>query len=254
MNRQFQSFNGGGNGGGGGGGGGGPAPRYLERPQHTIKQPSFSSSAASASASAAASAGSSGGSKEKGVLFYSKNCAHSKKFLEALVKNPSLSSVIRKVSVDHPDQQRIPPMVTSVPTLIVRGLNRPLVGEQVFSWLENETKGSSAAAADDLMSFAFNAKDNYTFIEGANDANLACSNVADWNRDYHINAPMDSNSDKKHGGGGGGGGGPSDLAKYREDRNNSIRTPNTQKPAVQTKMDPAQFNKMFLQQQNIRTI
>lgn len=244
-NRQFQSFN--------GGGGGAPTPRFLERPQHNIKPPSFSSSPSP-------SASSSSGTKEKGVLFYSKNCAHSKKFLEALIKNASLSSVIRKVSVDNPEQ-RIPPMVTSVPTLIVRGLNRPLVGEQVFSWLENETKGSSAAAADDLMSFAFNAKDNYTFIEGANDSNLACGNVADWNQDYHINAPMDSNSDKKQGGGGGapqgGGGGGGDLAKFREDRNKLHSGVGiAQKPAAPPKMDPAQFNKMFLQQQqqNIRTI
>jgi hypothetical protein len=249
-NRQFQNFNSGGGGGGGG-------SRFLERPQHNVKPPSFSSSPASCSSSSASASG----AKEKGVLFYSKNCAHSKKFLEALVKNASLNSVIRKVSVDNPDQQRIPPLVTSVPTLIVRGLNRPLVGEQVFSWLENETKGSSAAAADDLMSFAFNAKDNYTFIEGANDSNLACGNVADWNQDYHINAPVDSNSDKKQhasvsqSGGGGGGGGGGDLAKYREDRNNNLHAA-AQKPAVPAKMDPAQFNKMFLQQQkqNIRTI
>ena len=208
-----------------------PAPRYIERPggggggghhqQQQQQQPT----------------------KEKGVLFYSQSCAHSKKFLEALVKVEPLFKSIRKVCVDG--NSNIPPMVTNVPTLIVRGINRPLMGEQVFSWLSNETK-ANAAAADDLMTFAFNAKDNYTLIDGANDSNVISSNVAEWNKDYFINAPADTNGDKK--GGLGGGGGATDIAKYREDRN--MQQPQRQAPGGPPKMDSNQFNKMFLKQQS----
>jgi hypothetical protein len=213
MQRQFQNYN-----------AAAASPRYIERPGGAPQPPQQPT-------------------KEKGVLFYSQSCAHSKKFLEALVKVEPLFKSIRKVCVDG--NSNIPPMVTSVPTLIVRGINRPLMGEQVFSWLSNETKAANGAS-DDLMSFAFNAKDNYTLIDGAHDSHCISSNVAEWNKDYFINAPADINSDKK-GSGGAAAGGMSDIAKYREDRN--MQQPQRQAPGAPPKMDSNQFNKMFVKQQ-----
>lgn len=217
MQRQFQNYN-----------AAAASPRYIERPGFAPQQPQQQQP-----------------TKEKGVLFYSQSCAHSKKFLEALVKVEPLFKSIRKVCVDT--NSNIPPMVTSVPTLIVRGINRPLMGEQVFSWLSNETKAANGAS-DDLMSFAFNAKDNYTLIDGANDSHCISSNVAEWNKDYFINAPADTNSDKKgSGGAAAAGGGMSDIAKFREDRN--MQQPQRQAPGAPPKMDSNQFNKMFVKQQ-----
>lgn len=182
--------------------------------------------------------------KEIGVLFYSNNCEHSKKFLIGLMKT-NFNDLVRKVCVDKRDV-KIPSIVTDVPTLIARGINRPLVGEQVFAWLENET--SKTAINDDIKSFSFSCKDNYTFLDGgADDGTIVEGSIAEWDKDYSINAPIDieAKNEKK---------GidqqkmasyKSDVSKMQEERNAMF----AQNKPKATQLDPDEFNKMFLKQQ-----
>jgi hypothetical protein len=189
--------------------------------------------------------GSSKEKKEIGVLFYSNNCEHSKKFLINLMKT-NFNDLVRKICVDRKDA-KIPSIVKSVPTLIARGINRPLVGEQVFAWLENET--AKGAVNEEIKCFSFNCKDNFTFIDGGEDDDTVVGgSVAEWDKDYSINAPMDvdtKNDSKK-------GvdkqkmvGYTSDVSKMQEERN-AMFAQNKPKAA---QLDPDEFNKMFLKQQ-----
>jgi len=177
--------------------------------------------------------------KEMGVLFYSNNCEHSKTFLVNLMKT-KLNDYVKKVCVDG-NTMRLPSVVKSVPTLIARGINRPLVGEQVFAWLENEAGKSKVE--EDIKCFAFGCNDNYTFIDGIDDKSTIGGNIAEWDKDYSINAPMDTDGDKmkktlddKR------------INKYREERNSLYA--NNKPLEKNTKVDPEEFNKMFLKQQS----
>lgn len=153
-----------------------------------------------------------------------------------------LSDFVRKVCVDG--NVKIPSVVKSVPTLIARGINRPLVGDQVFSWLENEI-GKLSVADNDIKCFSFNCKDNYTFIGGVDDSVTVDSNVAEWDKDYSINAPIDTdtkNTKKLD---------ENKLANYKNDVSKLQTERNTmfKAPQKNTTIDPEQFNKMFLKQQ-----
>jgi hypothetical protein len=185
--------------------------------------------------------------KEVGVLFYSANCEHSKKFLVDLMKT-KINDLVRKICVDKSDV-KIPSVVRSVPTLIARGINRPLVGEQVFAWLENET--AKSAINDDIKCFSFSCKDNYTFIDdGVDDGTIIEGNTAEWDKDYMINAPLDidTKDTKKVGNEEKIASYQNDVAKMREERNAMFGKQNS--PAAKnTKIDPDQFNQMFIKQQ-----
>ena len=186
-----------------------------------------------------------GGEKKKeiGVLFYSNNCEHSKKFLLDLMKSTA-NDLVRKICVDNKGV-KIPSVIKSVPTLVARGINRPLVGEQVFSWLENEN--SKSALDDDIKCFSFNCKDNYTFIEGVDDGTVIDGNTAEWDKDYMINAPLDTDGkdkkvidEKKMASY------KDEMTKMREARNGV----NQQATPKNAKIDPDEFNQMFLKQQS----
>jgi hypothetical protein len=181
--------------------------------------------------------------KEIGVLFYSNNCDHSKKFLIDLMKS-NVNDLVRKICVDSKGV-KIPSVIKSVPTLVARGINRPLVGEQVFSWLENEN--SKSALDDGIKCFSFNCKDNYTFIEGVDDGTVIEGNTADWDKDYMINAPLDTSGKEKKGID------EKKMASYKDEMTkmrevrNGTNQPSTPKNA---KIDPDEFNQMFLKQQS----
>jgi hypothetical protein len=186
--------------------------------------------------------------KEIGVLFYSNSCEHSKKFLIGIMKT-NFNDLVRKVCVDKRDV-KIPSIVTDVPTLIARGINRPLVGEQVFAWLENET--SKGAVNEDIKSFSFSCKDNFTFLDGGvDDGTIVEGSVAEWDKDYTFNAPIDidAKNEKK---------GvdqqkmasyKSDVSKMQEERNAMIAQSKPKTP----QLDPDEFNQMFLKQQKSKT-
>jgi len=72
------------------------------------------------------------------ILFYSKKCIHSQKFLKQLYKNQELYNNIFRVSIEEPSV-KIPRNVTSVPTLIIKNNNNFItyVGDEVFDWFRS---------------------------------------------------------------------------------------------------------------------
>lgn len=250
MNRQFQQFQ--------------PLnssqgrPSYMDRPQATLNQPSDLQSSFSQFSGLQNPSPSlnSNGNKELAVLFYSNNCSVSKAFLSQLYKS-TLNEKIRKVCVDRSDV-KIPRIITAVPTIVARGINRPIVGEQTMAWLENENKkisGSVQKKEADLESYNFGAKDNYSFIdEGNNDLLNDNVSFAQWDKDYVIPVMTDTDSNKKQSSGPSfsmnnqsqKGFGSEDISKMRMERDSMIGRPNPK----MVQMDNEQFNMMFNKQKN----
>jgi hypothetical protein len=73
------------------------------------------------------------GEEGKHILYYSNYCINCKEFMNILCKNPIYSDFV-KINVSN---TRFPSFVKSVPTIIVPKISRPLVGEEVFKWLED---------------------------------------------------------------------------------------------------------------------
>ena len=66
----------------------------------------------------------------KFVLFYSEQCQHSNEFLK-IIQNTELNDLFVKISI-HDKTITLPPKLTSVPTIIVPNINRPLTGNDVL--------------------------------------------------------------------------------------------------------------------------
>lgn len=187
-------------------------------------------------------------SKEVGVLFFSNNCSHSRAFLAALYKTP-FNDFVRKICIDKGDV-KIPKIITEVPTLIARGIQRPLVGEQVTAWLENEIKkGTSQNSNAELQCYSFSGKDNYSVIGEVNDDMSVCNSFADWDKDYFINAPIDNEKgDKKKASQNSSQiSEMNQISKLRNDRDSMFVDQRQKMKTAQ--IDPEKFNEMFLKQQ-----
>lgn len=71
-------------------------------------------------------------------IFYSKYCQNCKDFLQELYKTEDLYAKFNKICVDG--KKNIPKQITSVPTIIVPQIQKPLVGEEAFFWLDGMKK------------------------------------------------------------------------------------------------------------------
>jgi len=78
------------------------------------------------------------------ILFYSNSCPHSKEFIN-LLNNTSLADTFIRVCVDQKNLN-IPKSITSVPSIMVPEMPRPLSGDEVFMWISphlNKERGVS---------------------------------------------------------------------------------------------------------------
>lgn len=101
------------------------------------------------------------------LLYYSSFCQPSKELLQVLCKTPFYSKFQK---FDISDGARIPPFVKSVPTAIVPGVDRPIVGPEIKSWLEGqvqrvekETQKEIIPFHPDEMNFGFG--DSYSYLD-----------------------------------------------------------------------------------------
>lgn len=72
----------------------------------------------------------------KHILFYSDKCKHCSALINSINKTCTQDNY-KLISVDNPSI-KIPEIITKVPTLIVKGMNKPLVGREVFSWFNSQ--------------------------------------------------------------------------------------------------------------------
>ena len=72
------------------------------------------------------------------ILYYSNYCINCKEFMNILCKTP-IYNKFTKINVSE-GIVNIPPFLKSVPTITVPTHNTPLVGEEVFKWLEENSE------------------------------------------------------------------------------------------------------------------
>jgi len=72
----------------------------------------------------------------KHILFYSDRCPHCINLLY-LIKRVGTETNYKYIAVDNPNGPKLPEIITDVPTLIVKGMNKPLIGKEVFTWIES---------------------------------------------------------------------------------------------------------------------
>lgn len=71
------------------------------------------------------------------VLFYSLQCTTSRHLLTVL-KNENLTNYFKMVCVDN-ILDKLPQQINQVPTMILNGINKPFVAEEIFEWI-NQVK------------------------------------------------------------------------------------------------------------------
>lgn len=97
--------------------------------------------------------------ESKYILFYSKNCIHSRELLNQLYKNQGVYNKFIKIDVQN-TTVKIPKCVSAVPTIIIRNPRmKPQVftGDEVFNWynhflsrIENRKNAQKEKSQSDL--------------------------------------------------------------------------------------------------------
>lgn len=77
------------------------------------------------------------GAEGQYILYYSNYCINCNEFMNILCKTPVYSN-FTKINVSS-GETSFPQFVKSVPTIVVPKITRPLVGEEVFKWLEDQS-------------------------------------------------------------------------------------------------------------------
>ena len=95
------------------------------------------------------------------LLFYSKSCIHSEKFISILKQFPTVDSLFKKHAVE--DLQQLPDSLEQVPAVVVNG-EHLLEGSDAFNWLEKQVKDSFSAGPDLDKKSGYSSELGYSFL------------------------------------------------------------------------------------------
>lgn len=168
------------------------------------------------------------------ILYFSKQCAHSSKFRQMLMKKPDLEASFVQLCVDGGG--KLPQYVRSVPFLVVHdehGQQLRLTDSSAFQWLHKQMEqlqGDFAAYDSGVMSSSLS--DQYSFISEEGTTQAPVGHTFEWINDGEkpfngsfggINTPSENTfgggQDKRP---------KTDVEKLLEQRNRDI--PRLQKP------------------------
>jgi hypothetical protein len=68
------------------------------------------------------------------ILFYSDKCKFSMMFIKKL-QDENMLQEFKLINIL--EIEKIPPIITNIPTIVVKNINVPLAGMNAFTWLEN---------------------------------------------------------------------------------------------------------------------
>jgi|JI10StandDraft_1071094.scaffolds.fasta_scaffold125699_4 hypothetical protein len=187
------------------------------------------------------------------ILYYSKQCTHSKRFRHLLMKKPDLETTFIQLCVDNLPPNKLPPFVKSVPFIVVyndQGQQLKLTDGAAFQWLNQkveELAGNFEAYDSGVMSSSLS--DTYAYISETGVCQAPTSHQFEWINTQEkpfLGSFSDTSTiptpNEETFGGGRDKAPKSDLEKIIEMRNRDL--PNHQKPAE------IDFSKPFhLQQQ-----
>lgn len=167
------------------------------------------------------------------ILYFSKQCVHSQKFRQMLMKKPDLESTFIQLCVDGGG--KIPKYVKSVPFIVVhddKGQQLKLTDSSAFQWLHKQMEqlqGDFAAYDSGVMSSCLS--DAYSFISDNGTTQAPVGHTFEWinegekpfNGTFGINTPNESTF-----GGGVDKRPKTDMERLIEERNRDL--PQFQKP------------------------
>ena len=132
---------------------------------------------------------------QQNILFYSESCIHSKNFINQLYQSPNgLYDTFLRINVlTH--RHKVPPIVRSVPTIIVQNCNRPLSGEDCFKWItemtksynnrnNNNNKTNGEPDSYQPLEMGSNFTDSFSFMSDTNDGSVFTSSKGTF---FHLN-------------------------------------------------------------------
>jgi glutaredoxin-related protein len=108
------------------------------------------------------------GAEDQYILYYSNYCINCKEFMNMLCKTPVYNK-FTKINVSE-GVVNIPPFVKSVPTIIVPNSSKPLVGEDVFKWLEEKSEQRMNSVDQSILPYHPDEMDgvlgdNYSYLD-----------------------------------------------------------------------------------------
>lgn len=174
------------------------------------------------------------------ILYYSKQCTHSKRFRHLLMKKPDLETTFIQLCVDNLPPNKLPPFVKSVPFIVVyndQGQQLKLTDGAAFQWLNQkveELAGNFEAYDSGVMSSSLS--DTYAYISESGVCQAPTSHQFEWINTQEkpfLGSFSDTSTiptpNEETFGGGRDKAPKSDLEKIIEMRNRDL--PNHQKPA-----------------------
>ena len=132
-------------------------------------------------------------SSDKNILFYSNFCKYCAEFIKNINGNDIKFTT---VCVDN-NKGKIPQFVKSVPTIIVQGKSQPLVGDEVFEWLN--TQKAKPEEANDITPYLANEmgsmfSDSFSFLDSddTKEGQPISHNFEFLGNNFTINTPEES--------------------------------------------------------------
>ena len=132
--------------------------------------------------------------KRPNVLFYSNMCPHSKKFIQALEKNPSIYNTFVHVCVKR--GMRLPQCIKVVPTIVVTdstGRRQILADYRAFEWLNHVIDVPVEISSFQPGLMGTRLSDNYSWIDGSESNEHSFAFIDDLSKHYIYTPPDDSN-------------------------------------------------------------
>ena len=144
---------------------------------------------------------------QQNILFYSDQCTHSKNFINKLSQAPNgLYDTFLRINV-YTQRHKVPPIIRSVPTIIVQNCNRPLVGAECLAWLEkmcklSDPKTNNEPESYQPMEMGSNFSGSFSYMSDTGDGSLfipgSKGTFFHLGEDSNmINAPTESNKGRK---------------------------------------------------------
>lgn len=101
------------------------------------------------------------------LLYYSNYSDHCKEFINILCKTPYYQQ-FTKINVSS--NVSYPSFIKNVPTIIVPKINRPLVGEEVFQWIEDQSVERSKNKEQGIIPYSpgemsYDFGDSYSYLD-----------------------------------------------------------------------------------------
>ena len=166
------------------------------------------------------------------ILYFSKQCAHSDKFRQMLMKKPDLESTFIQLCVDGGG--KLPSYVRSVPFIVVhdtKGQQMRLTDGSAFQWLHKQMEQLQGDfAAYDLGVMSSCLSDTYSFISDNGTTQAPVGHTFEWiNKEKPFDGTFGINTPNESTFGGGVNKPPkTDMEKLVEDRNRDL--PQFKKP------------------------